>query len=392
MIPSPYLTLYILALGATPIEVGLINSLGIVAGMMVEPLGGYLADRRGRVKLVSFATYFYAFSFIFYVVAQDWRFLAVGQILHRAFLFYTPGLNAILADSLPPSARGRGYALERTFPLALGVAAPYIGGLLIAHYGGEEEGLVLAMRQCYAATLLVGLLVATIRFRFLKETLSSDLPGLSIKNFPKILRESYGSVLDTIKWMPGFFHPVVLLQIIQSFSIAMAAPFWTVYTRDVFGLTTLDWGTLMLLSGIGSLVFILPVGYMVDRFGAKATIILSISLALVSVLLFLYPSSFWSAAIVLILLSVSNTMVTPSFGTLIANMISRDRRGRVYELIGEQGITVSTSLMPSGGLLLVVPASIGSSLGDTCISLTLDFPSSPSSLPFSHAFSSHIDS
>lgn len=362
-IPAPYFTLYVLALGASPVEVGLINSIGVIAGMMIEPLGGYIADRKGRVRLIGIATNFYALSYILYIIAQDWRALAVGAFFIQLFLFYTPALNAILADSLPPGTRGRGFALERTFPAALSIAAPYIGGLAITYFGGEEEGLILAMRLCYTASLIVGLSVAAIRLRFLKETLSVDAPRLSIRGFPRLLKESYGSVLDTVKWMPSSFRPIVLLQIVQSLFVAMAAPFWVLYAKEAMGLTALDWGTIMLFSGISSLLLTIPTGYFVDKYGSRRLILFSIALAPICVFLFLNASSFWGAAGVLVLLSVSNTMVTPSFASLIADTIRRERRGRIYALIGEQGIQVSTSRVPSGGLLLVVPASLGSFLG-----------------------------
>ncbi len=362
-IPSPYLTLYILALGASPVEVGLVNSVGVIAGMMIEPLGGYLADRKGRVKLIGVATNLYALSYIFFIVAQDWRALAVGQFFQQLFYFYSPALNAILADSLPPGTRGRGFALERTFPAALSITAPYIGGLAITYLGGEKTGLIPAMRLCYTAALIAGLVVAAIRLKFLKETLSGDNPSLSTKDIPRVLKESYGSVVDTIKWMPSSFRPIVLLQIVQSLFIAIAAPFWVLYASESIGLTALSWGTLMLFSGVFSLLLTIPAGYFVDKYGSRRIILFSIALAPICVLLFLNMSSFWGAAFALILLSVSNTMVIPSFASIIADMIQRDRRGRIYALIGEQGIQVSTSRAPSGGFLLVVPASLGSFLG-----------------------------
>ena len=362
-IPGPFLTLYMIALGATPVDIGLVSALTVVGGMAVEPIGGYIADRRGRVKLVGLSTFGYAVTYIIFALASDWRWLGLGQILQQMFFFYSPGLNAILADSLPPGTRGRGYALERTFPAALGVAAPYLGGVLIAIYGGGEEALVAAMRQAYWIAFWGGLLAAFVRIRYLKETLTSDAPSLRPRDLPSILKEAYGGVFETIRWLPRSFRPIVYLQIVQSTFIAMAAPFWVLYAKQALGLSAPDWGTLMLFSGIAGIAFILPAGYLVDRLGSKKVVLFSMALAPVSVSLFMMAKGFWSCALVLIVLSLSNTMVTPSFASLIADMISRDRRGRVYALIGENGIQVSTSRLMGGGLLLVAPAAIGSIAG-----------------------------
>ena len=175
--PGPFLTLYMIALGATPVEIGLVSALTVVGGIIVEPLGGYLADRKGRVQLVSLFSFGYAFVFPIYALAPDWRWLGLAQILQQIMFFYSPGLNAILADSLPPGTRGRGYALERTFPAALAVAAPYIGGVLIAFYGTGDAALISAMRVAYWIAFFGGLLGAWIR-RYLKETITKDTPSL----------------------------------------------------------------------------------------------------------------------------------------------------------------------------------------------------------------------
>ena len=107
----PFFSLYILALGGTSTEIGLINALGIIAGMILYPVGGYIADKAGRVKLIGYSTFVYTFAHLFFVVANDWRIIALGQFMSQLLLFYMPAMNALEADSLPPGVRGRGFAI-----------------------------------------------------------------------------------------------------------------------------------------------------------------------------------------------------------------------------------------------------------------------------------------
>jgi MFS family permease len=100
-IVNPFFSLYILALGGTSTEIGLINSLGILAGMILYPVGGYIADRAGRVKLVSYSTVLWAFAHLFFVVANNWKIIAIGHFFTQLTLFYMPAMNALQADSLP---------------------------------------------------------------------------------------------------------------------------------------------------------------------------------------------------------------------------------------------------------------------------------------------------
>ena len=283
-------------------------------------------------------------------------------------------MNALMADSLPPNVRGRGFAITRAFPTAVRIVAPYVGGLLIAYFGGGEGGLVTAMRVAFTITLFEGLVVATLRLKFLKETVRGDGSSISLRNFPSILKNSYMSILDSIKWMPKSLRYVVILEILESFFVSLAAPFWILYAKDVIGLTPLDWGTLMLISGICGLVLSLPIGYLVDRYGSRPLMLLSLSLAPICILLFIFSSSFWSVAAAFILLAFVNTAVSPSFSTIIANIIPRERRGRLYALLGERGINISTGRFFGGGFLLFVPAAMGSLCGGYLYDMNSGFP------------------
>lgn len=136
----PYFSLYILALGGTEVEVGLISSVGIIAGMFLYPVGGFLADKAGRVKLIGYSTVLYALAHIPFVIANDWQALALGQFMAQLLLFYTPAMNALSSDSLPPGVRGRGFAIMMAVPQAIRIIAPSVGGWLIGYFQ-ENSGL-----------------------------------------------------------------------------------------------------------------------------------------------------------------------------------------------------------------------------------------------------------
>jgi MFS family permease len=364
-ISTPYLSLYILALGGSPVEVGFVNSLGLIAGMFLYPVGGYLGDLKGRVKLVSISTYFYSLSFILFVIAQSWTMIALGQFLSQLLLFYSPAMNALMADSLPPNVRGKGFATAMALPNSVGIVAPYLGGLLIAFYGGAEVGIVPAMRLCFTISLVIGLFVATVRLKFLKETVRGDEsgPGISLRNFPKLLEDSYLSVLESLRWMPKSIRSIIVLEILETFFVSLAGPFWIIYAKNIIGLTPQSWGALMLIAGICGFTMSFPLGYFVDKYGARPVMLLSLSLAPVSVLFFLMSTSFWGTCAALIFLSVVNTSIAPSFATIVANTVPKERRSRLYALLGDRGINISTGGYFGGGFLLFVPGAIGSFAG-----------------------------
>jgi len=193
-IPRPYLPFYIRELGGTSATVGLVNSMASLAGLFLYPLGGYIADSRGRVKLVGAATFLYAISFLPFAFAASWEAIAAASFFQNLVLFYSSVLTAIQSDSMPPGQRGTGFAIALAIPGALGILSPYIGGYLV-----DSWGVIGACRVTYSIGFGAGILVALLRTFKLKETIKVTKERVSINDFPRLLKESYSSFVDTLK-------------------------------------------------------------------------------------------------------------------------------------------------------------------------------------------------
>lgn len=365
----PYFSFYILALGGSSQEVGLISSLGILSGMFLFPVGGFLADRSGRVKLIGYSTILYGLSHIPFFLAQTWQHLAIGQFLSHIFLFYTPAMNALSSDSLPPGVRGRGFAIMMAVPQALRIIAPSIGGWLIGYYQANsglspDDALIKAVRLAWAMAFLTSLLVSYLRLKYLKETIEeSESTKYTWGDSFKVLKESYASILESVRWMNRSMKIIVVIEMLAAFFVALSAPFWSVYARDIVGLEYAQWGNVNLWSGIVALTFALPLGGVVDRFGAKKSIMAGMLVAPFVIYMFQYANGFWSVTGIITLISLCNKIMIPGFSTLIANMIPRERRGRLYSLLGERGVQISWGNFWGGGFFIFPPAALGAWVG-----------------------------
>jgi len=124
----PFVSLYIIELGGNAPTIGKITALANVAGMLFFPLGGYLADKSGRAKLVGYSTLLFAGSLSVFAMAKSWQWIAAAMTIQSLVLFYMPALNAIMADSIPPGARGKILSLTISIPEAVRIFSPFIGG------------------------------------------------------------------------------------------------------------------------------------------------------------------------------------------------------------------------------------------------------------------------
>jgi DHA1 family multidrug resistance protein-like MFS transporter len=376
----PFFSLYILALGGTATEIGLINSLGILAGMVLYPVGGYIADRTGRVKLIGYSTFLYTFAHLFFVIANDWKVVALGQFFSQLLLFYMPAMAALEADSLPPNVRGRGFAVMMTVPGAVRIVAPVIGGYVIewfriASNWTQNEALIMAVRVCWSIAFVTGLLVAWIRLRYLKETVSDEVKEeFRFSEIPKMIIPAYKSIFESIKWMDQSLKVIVVIEMFMSLFVAMSAPFYVVYAKQVIGLVESQWGLIMFLSGLVGIGLAFPFGALVDKIGSRNMILAGMLLTPITIWCYQYARSFLAVTLILCVISLCNTMMMPAFSTIIANIVPRSRRGRLFSLIGERGVRIGFGNFWGGGFLLFPAAALGSYLGGYVYTMNPNYP------------------
>jgi MFS family permease len=377
----PFFSLYILALNGSNTEIGLINSLGIVAGMILYPIGGYIADRAGRVKLIGYSTILYTFTFIFFLIANDWRLVAIGQFTSQLLLFYMPAMNALETDSLPPIVRGKGYAMIMAVPSAVRIIAPVVGGYIIDWFQetsglSPNASLIYAVRVCWGAAFITGLVVAWLRMKYLKETITADEAEEKFRfiNIPKMIIPAYQSIIESIKWMTPSLRVIVLIEMFTSFFVAMSAPFYVVFATQIIGLNEVQWGLIMFLSGLLGIIVALPFGSMVDKVGPKKMILAGMFLVPTIIWVYQYVGGFIGATLVLCGIVIGNNMMVPAFSTIIANIIPRNRRGRLYSLLGERGISINFGNFWGGGFLIFPPAALGAFFGGWVYNLNPNYP------------------
>jgi len=359
-IPSPYLPLYIQSLGGSPADIGLVRSAAAIAGLFLYPLGGYIADKQGRVKLVSVATVVYAFSFIPFAFAPNWETLAVASFLQNLVLFYSPILTVLQADSMPAGMRGQGFAVAISVPGALGIISPFIGGYLV-----DAMGIIPGMRLVYNVGFGAGLLVAAIRWVTLKETLDpAKAQKIDYRNIPKVFKDSYLSFLETLRWMPDQIRVLAIMQMMQIFFNGVAASYWILYATAIIGISATTWGLNSAIQGSVNMLFAIPAGRLMDRFGRRRLLIPMMCLVPVFPLAFLFIKDYVGLAVLVVFMSISNAFLRPGFQSLLADYTPRERRGRVTSAVGGGNFFVDIrGTGYGGGMLLFIPAAVAQTLG-----------------------------
>jgi DHA1 family multidrug resistance protein B-like MFS transporter len=342
----PFLPLYVIHLGGNYETIGIIMSIGNAASLILYPLGGYIADYQGRIKLISYMTFAYACAFLIPAFTNSWQWLAVGMFVQSLVTFYFPARQALVADSIPPAKRGIGFAATIAIPSAFGLAAPIVGGLLIDNYGINR-----AMHGLYFISFWIASAIALFRLRYLKETIESPYKlEISVTKIPDLILESYRSLYSVLKEIPRKLYIMSFLVSISVFFASLVSSFWIIRAEEIIGLTVTQWGTVMMVSGLVSVLLGIPAGSIVDKFNKKNITGFCLILGAFQCYFFLMCTKFTHVVLLAAVTTLTNSFMNPAIQSLFADMTPREKRGRVLSSIGGGGIWLMRGAWGSGVL------------------------------------------
>ena len=130
------LPLYVLALGGTAADAGLVGGALALTAMLLRPLVGHLTDVWRRRPLVIIGTACYGLASLVYMVAGSVVVLVLGRVLHGYGLAnYTTASNAYLADIAPKERRAEAIGIFSTAMSVGMIVGPALGFAVVAALG-----------------------------------------------------------------------------------------------------------------------------------------------------------------------------------------------------------------------------------------------------------------
>ena len=277
----PYLSVYTIALGATATQLGIVNSAGMVIAGLVGPFIGWLIDRTGVKRIYLTGISLLAISYLTYGLAQSWAIIIIAL---AAYWLGNAGTghscSVICGNSLSNEDRATGMSLCETFASGLlGIAAPMLGALLVATYGGVNvSGIRPLFFLCLAGTGVTFLLILT--------QLSNrrwEGPGNAGLNFFKGVREVFKQERNLKRWL--------VITSVGFLPMGMLLPFTQPFAHEVKGVNQYVLGAMVTGFALTPLLFGIPAGRLADRIGRKRVLYLTIPLVWISSLILIWAPS-----------------------------------------------------------------------------------------------------
>jgi MFS family permease len=358
----PYASLYVLALGGDARTIGWVNFLRPLAGLIAFPIAGYLTDRASRVKLIVLGNYLSVAFLLIYVLAFRWEIIAIASLMSGLVVLGFPPRSALIADSLSPEDRGRGIATMDTISSGLSIFAPYIAGIVV-----ELSGPNTGVRTLYGAMLVLYLASAVIHVRFLKESRPKLHTRLTVSSLPKLLTEAYSGMPTLLRSLPSSLKALAGVIILSFMANGVASPFWVVYAIEQIGLSSSQWGLILLCETALRLLILIPAGIGVDRWGRTTSLLVALLLSTVAVPLFILAKGFTTVLLIRLAIAVASAITLPACTALMADIAPREIRGQVMAALGQGGVMIGAAGGGTGGpgtgFFITLPLMIASLAG-----------------------------
>jgi DHA1 family tetracycline resistance protein-like MFS transporter len=343
---APFESPYIRELGASPTTIGLMGSVGAAVFVLVQIPGAYIADKYGRKQIIVTMTFALSFSYIFYAIAPDWRFVLIGMLVANLTSIYQPALTALEADSIHPEKRGMGYAAVNVIPRIPTVFAPALAGLAV-----EQFGLVPGMRVIYLLVFVCIIVAASVRMLFLKETVVA--PRLIVlKEITGAFRASFRSMIAVWKIMPSSLKFLTVARLLSAFEEPIWFTFMALYVFDVVGVSVEQWAFVNVVYVAVIIVLGFPLGKLVDRMGRKKILAFTYFFIFTPfIIFFIFSRDLTQLLLAYILFAVGRALVVPAYGALQADIVPRDMRGRVLGGLDMLNVLAIIPASAIGGVL-----------------------------------------
>ena len=325
-----FLPKYLEALGAGTLAIGFFGTAQDFFDAIYQYPGGWLADRLGRRRSFLIFIALAGTGYLIYLFSPSWPFVFIGLAFAMSWQsMASPGIFAIIADSLPPERRAMGFTLQSILKRVPIVIAPVAGGALIASIG--------IVRGVH-----VGLLITLL------------LAGITALLITRINIQIQASKVINLKGVWQSFHFALKRLLISDIIIrtceGMTGVLVILYVTNVLQLSVARFGTLIAIQMITSIIVYLPAARIADRVGRKPFVIATfLSFALFPSVLII--ANGFAGLTVAFVIAGLREIGEPARKAMIVDLAEEGVRARsvgLYYLIRSLSITPAAAI---GGLL-----------------------------------------
>ena len=245
---------YLEALGAPVAAIGLYGTTRDFLDGVYQYPGGWVADRYGRRRALQLFVTLAAVGYAIYWFAPSWPFIFGGLVLVMAWTsMASPTLFAVVGDALPKGRRAMGFTVQSILRRVPIVIAPTLGGLAIVAYG---------MREGVRVGLVATGILAIITFMVVTRV-----------NIPIVVQHGPTNIVGVWRALPPTFRKLLASDIFIRTCEGLVDVFLVLYATNVVGVSAPQFGALVAVQMVTSILVYIPAASIADRIGRKPFVV-----------------------------------------------------------------------------------------------------------------------
>jgi MFS family permease len=228
---APYVSIYMLALGLSDVQIGLITSIGLVFQIVTTLLSGAITDKLGRKRTtLIFDLISWSVPCLIWAVAQDFTYFVVAAIVNSIWRVTANSWQCLLVEDTDPGLLVDIWSWIYIAGLIAAFVSP-ITGLLIDRYS-----LVPTMRGLY----ILSFVMMTAKFLIMNGMVTETKHGVrrmeETRHQPllEVMRGS-SAVLKQILKTPATLFTAALM-ILLNICWLMKNTFWSILVTEKLGI------------------------------------------------------------------------------------------------------------------------------------------------------------
>ncbi|MCU6790519.1 MFS transporter [Paenibacillus sp. WQ 127069] len=337
-----YASIYMLELGITETEIGLVTSLGLVLQIFTSLISGYLTDRMGRKRaLLIYDLVSWSVATLLWMTAQNVWFFVIAAAFNSFQKVPNTAWYCLLVEGTHPKDRAYIFSTLQFISVASGLLAP-LGGLLVERYT-----LISAERMMY------GLAFVSMTAMFICRHFATYETEIGIRKMKehasfqwKALLQEYISVLRAIVANKALLL-VFGIYVLYQFQLTMRNTYLSIYLVQSlqFDAVWIAW-----LPAVTSVATLLLLFFYIprlnrDRMNTYMLVGLFICTAAYIIQIVTPPGAVMPILFSTVFTAAGSIIVYPNLEAAVQNAIDDDKRASIFSILS---VLILIFISPAG--------------------------------------------
>jgi len=318
------MSLYLLDLGASVAQVGLVFTLASLAPLALQIFGGWLSDTIGRLRTIAIGSSISVFGYLILSFAPNWIWVLIGlSVEYISGAAVGPSFAAYISEQSDENQRGRVFGLTSSIYMIVTVIGPALAGFLAYRFNFHLMMRV-ALGFYFSATILRIWMATNERFQAKQ---NAELP-----TWYKFKTEM-GAMLGLLV-AGGILTWIWVTDALGDTAFNMIGELFPIYMTEIGGLNVEQVGVVKAVRGVAVIVAAPLAGLLVDRFSEKMTIATGFALQAIGILLLIISRNIFGFGVMMIIFGLGIGFIIPAYDSLISKVVPENKRGLAFGLFG----------------------------------------------------------